>query len=200
MSRTPARLVVLASGMGTNLQALIDACREPDFGARVAALFSDQEEAFALERARRAGIPAFPVSRLKGEARQGYDARLAELVAAEEPDLVLLLGWMRLLSSAFLSRFPGRIVNLHPALPGTFPGTHAIERAFEAFRKGRIDMTGVMLHFVPDEGVDSGPLVAEVDVPIYDDDDIDRLEARVHQAEHRLLLDTVRGLACKGFL
>jgi phosphoribosylglycinamide formyltransferase-1 len=192
------RLAVLASGKGSNLQALIDACADPCFGARVAAVLSDREEAFALERARRASIPAFPVPTRRGESRADYDIRLAGLVTAHDPDYVLLLGWMRLLSMAFISRFPGRIVNLHPALPATFPGTHAIERAYEASREGRIAHTGVMLHFVPDEGVDSGPLIASVHVPIYEDDSFDDLEARVHGAEHGLLVRTIGELARQG--
>ncbi|PKL07946.1 MAG: phosphoribosylglycinamide formyltransferase [Spirochaetae bacterium HGW-Spirochaetae-7] len=190
----PLRLAVLASGNGSNLQAIIDACAAPDFGARVVAVFSDKPAAFALQRARAAGIQAVALPFTKGQARGGYDATLAGEVAVSEPDFVLLLGWMRLLSGSFLSRFPGQVVNLHPALPGTFPGTHAIERALDAYRAGALDRTGVMTHFVPDEDVDSGPVILAAEVPIRPDDTLASLEARAHIAEHRLIVDTVKRL------
>ncbi len=101
---------------------------------------------------------------------------------------------MRILSSAFLDRFPNRVLNLHPALPGAFPGVHAIERAFDAYQRGEITQTGVMVHLVPDEGVDSGPVLAQESVPIEPNDTIEALQARIHQVEHRLLVDTLRGL------
>ncbi len=102
--------------------------------------------------------------------------------------------WMRILSRVFLDRFPNRVVNLHPALPGQFPGTDAIERAFSAFRRGEIKHTGVMVHLVPDEGVDSGPVLAQEVVPIRMDDTLETLEARVHSVEHRLLVQVIRDL------
>ena len=191
----PLRFVVLASGKGGNLQAVIDACAEGSVNGRVVALVSDASDAFALERAARAGIPALHLPRFKGVARRDHDAALAETVAAFMPDYVLLLGWMRLLTDAFLSRFPLRVLNVHPALPGTFPGTHAIERALGAWREGRIGRTGVMLHFVPDEGVDDGPVIATAEVDIEAGDDLAALETKVHAAEHRLLTETLARLA-----
>jgi phosphoribosylglycinamide formyltransferase-1 len=182
------RLVVLASGNGSNLQAVLDA------SASVVAVFSDNGEAFALDRARRSGVPAIAAPFEKGRSRSAYDAALADAVAAYEPDYVLLLGWMRILSAAFLSRFPGMVVNLHPALPGMFPGTRAIGRSLDAYRAGRIEKTGVMTHFVPDEGVDSGPVIAVSDVMILPEDDLASLEARVHETEHRLIVETVMSL------
>jgi folate-dependent phosphoribosylglycinamide formyltransferase PurN len=101
---------------------------------------------------------------------------------------------MRLLTKPFLDRFPGRVINLHPALPGAFPGTHAIERAFEAYRRGETGQTGVMVHLVPDEGVDSGPVLAQAVVEIRPDDDLAALEARIHAVEHNLLIATLRQL------
>lgn len=208
------RVVVLASGFGSNLQALIDATsRAAGAGAAgdglglvegptVVAVFSDKPGAFALERARNAGIPAFampPPGKAAGSAaRRAYDASLADAVSSQRPDLVFLLGWMRVLSSAFISRFPGRLVNLHPALPGTFPGTHAIEKALEAFRAGTIRATGAMVHFVPDEGVDTGPVIAAERVDIRADDDLAALEARVHEAERRLVVGTLGTLYIRG--
>jgi phosphoribosylglycinamide formyltransferase-1 len=188
------RVVVLASGNGSNLQALLDASAAGALGAELAVVVSDRPGAYALERARLAGIPAVEAPFARGGDRRAYDVALAETVAAHDPDYVLLLGWMRILSSAFLSRFPGRVVNLHPALPGTFPGVRAIERAFEAYRAGAVDRTGVMTHLVPDEGVDSGPVLAVEEVPILDGDDLAGLEARIHAAEHRLVIETVSGL------
>jgi phosphoribosylglycinamide formyltransferase-1 len=114
------------------------------------------------------------------------------------PDYVLLLGWMRLLSELFLSRFPMRVLNIHPALPGAFPGTHAIERAFAAWESGLIERTGVMIHFVPDEGVDDGPIVATAEVPIDEHEDLASLEAKIHAAEHRLLAETLSQIASAG--
>ena len=155
-----ARLVVLISGHGSNLQALLDACASGELNAAVVAVISNRSEAFGLERARQTGIPALVLTKLKDQDRNTYDARLADLVLAYQPDWVVLAGWMRLLSMSFLSHFPNRVVNLHPALPGAFPGTEAIARAFEAYQRGEIQSTGVMTHLVPDEGVDAGPVLA----------------------------------------
>jgi phosphoribosylglycinamide formyltransferase-1 len=190
----PARLVVLISGHGSNLQAVLDACATGDLPAQVCAVFSDQPSAFGLERARRAQVPAIAVPKPKGQDRRAYDAALAEQAAAFQPDWVVLAGWMRVLSSAFLGRFPGRVVNLHPALPGAFAGTHALERAYAAYQSGVIAGTGVIVHLVPDEGVDSGPVLALRQVPIHPGDSLETLAARVHTAEHVLLVDTLRDL------
>ena len=119
-----------------------------------------------------------------------YDAGLADLVAGVAPDLVVLAGWMRVLGPAFIARFPGRVLNIHPALPGCFPGVDAIARAYAAFGRGEIAHTGVMVHWVVPE-VDAGPLIASAPVPIYPDDTLDALEARVHDVEHRLLVEAV---------
>lgn len=191
---TPARLVVFISGYGSNLQAVLDACTTGDLPAQVCAVFSDRPDAFGLERARFAQVPAVAVPKLKGQDRRAYDAALAEQVAALQPDWVVLAGWMRVLSSAFLDRFPGRVVNLHPALPGAFTGTHALERAYAAYQSGAIGATGVMVHLVPDEGVDCGPVLAQSQVPIYPGDSLEVLAARVHATEHGLLVATLKGL------
>ena len=191
---TPTRLVVLISGNGSNLQAILDACATGQLRAQVVAVIANQAEAFGLERARRAGLPALHRPKTDTQTRREYDAELAEEVAGYQPDWVVLAGWMRLLSSAFLDRFPSRVVNLHPALPGAFPGTHAIDRAWEAFRRGEIARTGVMVHLVPDEGVDAGPVLAQAVVEIHPEDDLAALEARVHCVEHELLISTLRQL------
>ncbi len=195
------RLAVLASGAGSNLQAIVDAC-DPQHGGdlarramHVAVVVSDRPQAGALDRARAAGIPAVALPRRTGEPRPDYDARLAAAVAPYEPHWVVLAGFMRLLSMSFLSRFPKQVVNLHPALPGEFPGTQAIARALAEAHRGLRDHTGVMVHLVPDEGVDNGPVLNMVTVPIHPDDTLDTLTTRVHAAEHRLLVATLAMLA-----
>lgn len=188
------RLVVLISGNGSNLQAILDASAAGELNAQVVAVISNKADAYGLERARRAGVPAMVNEKSKAQERRAYDAELAGLVEAFEPDWVVLAGWMRILSSEFLNRFPNRVVNLHPALPDAFPGTHAIERAYEAYRKHEISQTGVMVHLVPDEGVDNGPVLAREIVPICSNDTLEMLEARIHHVEHRLLVDTLRKL------
>lgn len=188
------RLVVLISGNGSNLQAILDACARGELNARVVAVISNKPDAFGLERARRANVPALAKSKSAKQDRRAYDAELAQLVASYQPAYVVLAGWMRVLSSAFLDCFPNRVINLHPALPGAFPGTHAIERAFDAFQRGEIQHTGVMVHLVPDEGVDNGPVLAQEIVPLFSDDTLESLETRIHPVEHRLLVETLRKL------
>ena len=187
-----ARLVVLISGNGSNLQAILDACRSGKLPAEVIAVVSNTREAYGLERARRAGIPALVKPKLKIQEREVYDAELAELVNGYHPDLVILAGWMRILTMPFIGRFPQRLINLHPALPDTFPGVNAIERAFEAFQHGEIDHTGVMVHLVPDEGVDLGPVLAQQVVKIKTGDTLEDLEFRIHECEHELLVNTIK--------
>ncbi len=191
---TPARLVVLISGNGSNLQAILDACQQGQLNAQVVAVFSNKPEAYGLERARRANIPAITFPKPKEQERRAYDAALAAAVSQHQPDWVILAGWMRLLSNEFLCSFPNRVINLHPALPGCFPGTHAIERAFAAFQQGQIQHTGVMVHLVPDEGVDNGPVLAQVTIPIDPQDSLASLEERVHAEEHRLLVQVLQTL------
>lgn len=185
------RLVVLLSGNGSNLQAILDACAVNLLPASVVAVLSNKPKAYGLERARRAGVSAIAFPPLEGESRRAYDARLAALVSSFDPDYIVLAGWMRLLSSNFLSIFPNRVINLHPALPGTFPGTHAIERAYAAWQNGQIDRSGVMVHLVPDEGVDDGPVLASREIPFQPGETLDEFEARVHAVEHRLLVETL---------
>jgi phosphoribosylglycinamide formyltransferase-1 len=192
-----SNLVVLISGHGSNLQAILDACASGELNARVVAVIANTSAAFGLERARRSNIPALAKPKSIDQDRRAYDAELADLAASFQPDWIVLAGWMRVLSSAFLDRFPQRVINLHPALPGTFPGTHAIERAYEAFQRGEIDRTGVMVHLVPDEGVDNGPVLAQAEVLIQPADTLESLEARIHQTEHHLLIATLRRL-CAG--
>jgi formyltetrahydrofolate-dependent phosphoribosylglycinamide formyltransferase len=189
------RLAVLISGSGTNLQAIIDAVRGGALEAEIVLVVSNRSSAHGLERARGAGIETavFPAKRLarEGLSREQRDAELARLVLARAPDLVVLAGWMLILTPAFLDRFPGRVLNLHPALPGCFPGTEAIRRAHEAFARREIDRTGVMVHWVVPE-VDAGdPIVAE-EIPLVEGEGLEALEARVHEVEHRLIVEATR--------
>ena len=199
-----ARLVVLASGFGSNLEAILFACEDNLLPAKVVAVISDRGAAYALERARDHNIAAvyhpWKPYREAGKSRQEYDTDLADLTASFEPDYVILAGWMRILSMDFLRHFPMKVINLHPALPGTFPGTQAIERAFEAFQAGQIEHTGVMVHFVPDEGVDDGPVIAQEVIPIYDDDTLDGLEQRVHAIEHQILVEALQKAILEKFV
>lgn len=187
------RIVVLASGSGTNLQALLDAQDTGGLGnGRIVAVISDRPGAKALQRATGAGVPTHPLAPAAGEQRADYDRRLSELIHQVEADLVVLAGWMRILTDTVVKAH--RVINLHPALPGELPGIRAIERAFDEFAAGRRTHTGVMIHEVPDEGVDSGPVLASATVPIETGDSLEDLENRIHAIEHRLLVDTVAQL------
>ncbi len=187
-----SRLVVLISGNGSNLQAILDACASGEFEAEVVSVISNKADAYGLARAHNARVEAIYFAKQENESRQEYDARLADEVTSKQADYIVLAGWMRILSSSFLASFPNRVINLHPALPDTFPGTHAIERAYEAYQRGEIDHTGVMVHLVPDEGVDNGPVLATEIVPIHKDDTLQTLETRVHETEHQLLVNTLK--------
>lgn len=188
------RIVVMISGSGSNLQAIIDAVDSAVLNADIVAVVSNRTEAFGLERATAAGIAALPLPRINDEARADYDERLAEIVAGHRPDWIVLAGWMRLLTMAFLGRFAGQVINLHPALPGELAGTHAIDRAWDEARQGERDHSGVMVHLVPDEGVDDGPVLATTTVPIDASGTLEQFEAAIHAAEHRLLVDTLISL------
>ena len=189
------RLVVLISGSGSNLAAILDACADGRLPARVVLVVSNRRDAYGLVRAAEAGVPTayHPLKpyRDAGRDRADYDADLADIVAAAEPDAVVLAGWMHILSDAFNRRFSDRVVNLHPALPGQFPGATAIDDALAAFGRGEVDHTGVMVHLVPDERVDEGPVLASRPVPIEPDDTVDTLRERVHAVEHELLVDAL---------
>ena len=187
-----ARLVVLISGNGSNLQAILDACASGELDATVVSVISNKADAYGLIRAKNAGVESIHFPKLENESRQQYDSRLANYVTTKQSDYIILAGWMKILSSSFLSSFPNRVINLHPALPDTFPGTHAIERAYEAWQREQIKHTGVMVHLVPDEGVDNGPVLATEIVPILADDTLESLETRVHQTEHSLLTNTLK--------
>ncbi|MEU7131884.1 phosphoribosylglycinamide formyltransferase [Streptomyces sp. NPDC046261] len=192
----PARIVVLVSGSGTNLQALLDAiAADPDgYGARVVAVGADRDGIAGLERAERAGLPTF-VCRVKDHAgRDAWDRALAEATAAYEPDLVVSAGFMKILGKEFLARFGGRIVNTHPALLPSFPGAHGVR---DALAYG-VKVTGCTVHFV-DEGVDTGPIIAQGVVEVGDGDDEAALHERIKEVERQLLVEVVGRLARHGY-
>jgi phosphoribosylglycinamide formyltransferase-1 len=190
----PSRLVVLVSGEGTNLQALIDACRDPDYGAQVVAVGSDRDRISALARAGRAGLPAFTVALADYPARADWDAALARACAAYAPDLIVLAGFMKLVGKPFLDAFGGRCVNTHPALLPSFPGAHAVR---EALVRG-VKVTGCTV-LVVDDGVDSGPIVAQAAVPVADGDDEATLHERIKATERALLVGTVGRMVREGW-
>lgn len=185
------RLVVLASGTGTNLAAILTACANGALDAHVVGVASDVDNAGAIRRATDAHIPTAVVEPRSFHTRVAFDHALAEVVAAWQPDLVVLAGFLRIVGNEFLARFPHRVVNLHPALPGELPGLHAIERAYRESRESTRTTTGVMVHFVPDEGVDCGPVIATCTVRIYPDDTLETFASRMHETEHRVLIEAL---------
>jgi phosphoribosylglycinamide formyltransferase-1 len=179
---------VLASGGGTNCQALLDAATAGELNADIVAVITNNAGAGVVGRAERAGVPLVIVDHRGGdpETRAAADARLIETISAYRPDVVVLAGWMRILGDAVGSTF--RIINLHPALPGAFPGVGAIERAFAAWERGEIVESGVMIHWVPDAGVDVGPVIISETVRFMARETFDDFAARMHQTEHRLIV------------
>ncbi|MGW2597812.1 phosphoribosylglycinamide formyltransferase [Streptomyces klenkii] len=192
----PARLVVLVSGSGTNLQALLDAiAADPGgYGARVVAVGADRDGIAGLERAERAGIPTFVCRVQDHPVREAWDRALAEATAAYEPDLVVSAGFMKIVGKEFLARYGGRIVNTHPALLPSFPGAHGVR---DALAYG-VKVTGCTVHFV-DDGVDTGPIIAQGVVEVRDEDDESALHERIKEVERELLVDVVGRLARNGY-
>ncbi|MCD0453162.1 phosphoribosylglycinamide formyltransferase [Actinocorallia sp. API 0066] len=187
-----ARLVVLVSGAGTNLQALLDACADPAYGARVVAVGADRSGVAGLDRADKADIPSF-VERISDHpSRDAWDAALTAAVAAHEPDLVVSAGFMKILGPRFLDRFT--VVNTHPALLPAFPGAHAVR---DALAHG-VKVTGCTVHFV-DAGVDTGPIIAQEAVKVGWHDDEESLHEKIKQVERRLVVDVVGRLARNGW-
>jgi phosphoribosylglycinamide formyltransferase 1 len=187
-------VVVLVSGSGTLLQALLDASADPAYGVRVAAVGADRDGIEGLARAERAGVPTFVCRVSDFPDRPAWDAALAEAVAAYQPTLVVSAGFLKLVGPAFLTRFAGRYVNSHNALLPSFPGVHGPR---DALAYG-VKVTGATL-FVVDEGVDTGAIVGQVAVPVQDDDTIEALTERIKQAERPQLVDLVGRMVREGF-
>jgi phosphoribosylglycinamide formyltransferase-1 len=189
-----ARLVVLVSGEGTNLQALIDASQDEAYGATVVAIGSDRPGIKALQRARTHDIPAFVVPNNNYETRQDWDEALTEACQQYAPDLIVLAGFMKLVGKPFLDAFPGRCVNTHPALLPSFPGTHGVR---DALNHG-VKVTGCTVLII-DDGVDAGPIVAQAAVPVHEDDDEKSLHERIKATERALLVGTVGRMVREGW-
>jgi phosphoribosylglycinamide formyltransferase 1 len=189
-----ARLVVLVSGAGTNLQALLDACADEAYGARVVAVGADRDGCAALDRARVRDIPTF-THRVKDYPERGHwDAALTESCRGFAPDLVISAGFMKLVGPEFLAAFGGRFINSHPALLPSFPGMHGVR---DALRYG-VKVTGCTI-FVVAAGVDDGPVIAQACVPVHDDDDEASLHERIKVAERELLVGTVGRMVREGW-
>jgi phosphoribosylglycinamide formyltransferase-1 len=189
-----ARLVVLASGTGTMLQALLDACSQEEYGARVVAVGADRTGTRAVARARAARVETFELPLSSVADRAAWDRELTSTVSEFSPDLVVLAGFMKLTGPTFLDSFGGRCVNTHPALLPSFPGMFGPR---DALAYG-VKVSGATL-FVVDAGVDSGPIVAQAAVPVLDDDTVDILHERIKQVERSMLVDSVGKMLRDGF-
>jgi len=190
----PSRLVVLVSGAGTNLQALLDACADESYGARVVAVGADRDGCAALERARGRDIPTFTHRVKDFPERAAWDRALAGSCAAYGPDLVISAGFMKLVGPGFLAAFGGRFINSHPSLLPSFPGMHGVR---EALRHG-VKVSGCTI-FLVDAGVDDGPVIAQQCVPVLDDDDEASLHERIKVTERALLVQTVGRMVREGW-
>ncbi|OXM50226.1 phosphoribosylglycinamide formyltransferase [Amycolatopsis alba] len=190
---TPVKLVVLASGSGTLLQAVLDAVEKPNFPAKVVAVGADRTGIEALTRAEHADVPSFTVRMADHPDRAAWDKAITEAVAAYQPDLVVSAGFMKILGAEFLARFPGRVINTHPALLPSFPGAHAVADALAM----AVKVTGSTVHFV-DAGVDTGPIIAQEPVIVETDDDEHVLHERIKAVERRLLVETIEKLGRSG--
>jgi phosphoribosylglycinamide formyltransferase-1 len=187
-------VVVLVSGSGTNLQALLDAGRDPSYPADIVAVGADRDGIEALTRADKAGVPTFVLRVGDFPTREAWDAAFADETAKHEPDLVVSAGFMKLAGEAFLDRFGGRYINTHPALLPAFPGMHGARDALEH----GVKVSGCTV-FIVDAGVDTGPILAQAAVPVLDDDDEAALHERIKTAERDLLVDTVARMARGGW-
>jgi phosphoribosylglycinamide formyltransferase 1 len=190
----PARLVVLVSGSGSNLQALLEATADPAYGAQVVAVGADRDGIAGLDRATAAGLPAFVESVKAYETRDDWDAALTARVAEHKPDLVISAGFLQLVGPVFLSAFGDRYINTHNALLPSFPGIHGPR---DALAYG-VKIAGATLFFV-DAGVDTGPIIAQVSVPVLDDDTEETLTERIKVAERAQLVDSVGRLVREGW-
>ncbi|HEY4021915.1 MAG TPA: phosphoribosylglycinamide formyltransferase [Pseudonocardiaceae bacterium] len=189
----PVRVVVLLSGTGTLLQALLDAAQDADYPVRIVAVGSDRPGVEGLARAERASVPGFVVKLADHPDRAAWDVALADAVAAYQPDLVVSAGFMKIVGPTFLDRFAGRMINTHPALLPAFPGAHAVR---DALAYG-VKVTGCTVHLV-DKGVDTGPILAQQPVVVESGEDAEELHARIKAVERRLLVEVVARLAREG--
>jgi len=187
---SPLNLGVLVSGAGSNLQAILDAIKAGTLNAQVKVVISNRPGVPALERARKAGVEAVTISHQDFVDRAAFDHALVRALQKADVNWVVLAGFMRVLTPEFLSAYPGRIINIHPSLLPAFPGMGAQKQAFDY----GVKLTGCTVHFV-DHGVDSGRIIAQRAVPVEDGDDLAALAARIHTAEHAVLVEVLREMA-----
>jgi phosphoribosylglycinamide formyltransferase-1 len=176
-----SKIVVLISGGGTNLQAIIDACAQTDFPSEVVGVISNKADAYGLVRAQDARIEAVSLSHKDFDSRESYDQALIKKIAIFQPDLVVLAGFMRILTAEFVQHFQGRLINIHPSLLPKYQGLNTHQRAIDAGDKEH----GVSVHFVTEE-LDGGPVILQAKVPVFPEDNADDLAKRVHEQEHRI--------------
>lgn len=174
-------IVVLISGNGSNLQAIIDACKQKQINGTLRAVFSNKADAFGLERAREAGIPAHALEASQFSGREAFDRELMQEIDAYAPDVVVLAGYMRILSPAFVAHYSGRLLNIHPSLLPKYPGLHTHRQVLE----NGDEEHGTSVHFVTDE-LDGGPVILQAKVPVFDGDEEDDITARVQAQEHAI--------------
>nr|VFK58558.1 MAG: phosphoribosylglycinamide formyltransferase-1 [Candidatus Kentron sp. TC] len=186
MKNTPFPIVVLISGRGSNLQAILDASRR-DLPVEIRAVISNQPDALGLDRARREGIPTTTVDHRSFPSRDAFDQRLTAVIEDFQPGLVVLAGFMRIFTPTFVRHFDGRLINIHPSLLPRLPGLHTHERAIE----DGLDEHGASVHFVTEE-VDGGPIIIQARVPVLPDDTTDLLAERVLEQEHRIFPQAIR--------
>lgn len=180
-------IAVFVSGRGTNLAAIIKALKKGIIKASLSLVISDNKDAYALKRAKRAKIKAVFIDPKHSASREDYDAEIIKVLEAENIDLIVLAGFMRIISSVLIKRFPNKILNIHPALLPSFKGTHAIKDAFDY----GVKVTGVTVHFV-NEKMDSGPIILQQSLKIRDDDSLEALEAKIHKIEHKLYPEAIK--------
>ncbi|TEB16144.1 Phosphoribosylglycinamide formyltransferase [Pelotomaculum sp. FP] len=181
------RLGVLASGRGSNLQSIMDQAAAGKINAAVAVVISDKKDAYALERARMAGIPAGHINYSDFPSKDAYERSIVELLQQHGVELVCLAGYMRIVGKVLLAAFPNRVMNIHPALLPSFPGLHGQEQAWAY----GVKFSGCTVHFV-DEGMDTGPIILQAVVPVYDEDTADDLSARILEQEHKIYPEAIR--------
>ena len=189
-----SRIVVLISGGGTNLQAIIDACKSPEYLGEVVGVISNKADAYGLTRAQNADIPVSTLSHKDFDSREAYDLSLIDTIDQYKPDVVVLAGFMRILTPAFVQHYLGRLLNIHPSLLPKYQGLNTHQRAIDAGDKEH----GVSVHFVTEE-LDGGPVILQAKVPVFEQDTADDLAIRVHQQEHRIYPLVVKWL-CQGRL
>jgi phosphoribosylglycinamide formyltransferase-1 len=187
-------LLVLVSGTGSILQALLDACANPGYGAQIVAVGADREGTGGLDRARAAGVPTFVRRLADSPDRAAWDKALTQDCAAFKPDLIVAAGFLKLVGPDFLAEFGGRMINTHPALLPSFPGMHSVR---DALAHG-VKVTGCSV-ILADAGIDSGPIVAQAAVPVLDDDDEPSLHERIKVAERTLVVDTIGQMVREGW-